>query len=92
MPGETKVAPNVSYYSNFFILENLKNEELGLKNLYVGLGKTHKKIVFFSGRTTKVLPPPPNGLVVHATFFFLLLFLVLEKPETDFDNLFFPQF
>ena len=34
---------------------------------------THKKSVFFSGRTTKDLTPPPNGLVVHATFFSLII-------------------
>ena len=48
---------------------------------------TRKKKYFFSGLTTKFLPPPPNGLVVHATFFFL----VLEYPETDFDNFFPPN-
>ena len=33
--------------------------------LFIHLGKTHIKKVFFSGRTTKVPPPPwPSGRVL----------------------------
>ena len=43
-----------------------------------------KKVFFFSGRTTKVLPPYTNGIVVHATFFCFLSYYSLKRILTFF--------
>ena len=46
---------------------------------------SRKKRFFFNGSAIKTFTPPPSSLMAIRTFI-LFYFLVINKPETDFDN------
>ena len=72
-----------------FVCKSLKVSEKKTFSIFSSFKKerhTKTKVVCLVVGPIRFYPPYTNGLVVHATFFY---FLVLNQPETDFNNFFF---